>query len=333
MKKNKEYLSLTNFFSKALFLGIGLSKVLIDAKESAIFSIILGTIFGTLILFILNKLSFYKCNGLRKFIMFIIIYILLVIGLTEFTTLISSIYLIDIKKYILMLPTLAVILYMNSKNIEVHYKVSSMLYGVSFTIFIIAFFSLVPQIDYLNLLPLFNVSFKKILFTSLEFALFSVVPNILLGGLDIKKDNKIIKKYLMSNLLLSLMILVTQGILSIELVRMFKYPEYIVLKKIRLLDFINNLENIISFLWIFTIFMYLSICSKELYDMSYDTFNNKYIYPIFLFISTYFISNYFLDNVNCLLFLFNNLWLILLVILIVYILTNLISIKKKKSLD
>ncbi len=333
MKKNKEYLSLTNFFNKALFLGIGLSKVLIDAKESAIFSIILGTIFGTLILFILNKLSFYKCNGLRKFIMFIIIYILLVIGLTEFTTLISSIYLIDIKKYILMLPTLAVILYMNSKNIEVHYKVSSMIYGVSFTIFIIAFFSLVPQIDYLNLLPLFNVSFKKILFTSLEFALFSVVPNILLGGLDIKKDNKIIKRYLVSNLLLSLMILVTQGILSVELVRMFKYPEYIVLKKISLLDFINNIENIISFLWIFTIFMYLSICSKELYDMSYDTFNNKYIYPIFLFISTYFISNYFLDNVNCLLFLFNNLWLILLVILIVYILTNLISIKKKKSLD
>ena len=329
MKKNKEYLSLTNFFSKALFLGIGISKVLIDAKESAIFSIILGTIFGTLILFILNKLSFYKCNGLRRFIMFIIIYILLVIGLTEFTTLISSIYLIDIKKYILMLPTLAVILYMNSKSIEVHYKVSSMLYSVSFTIFIISFFSLAPKIDYLNLLPLFNVSLKKILFTSLEFTLFSVVPNILLGGLDIKKDNKIIKRYLVSNLLLSLMILVTQGILSVELVRMFKYPEYIVLKKISLLDFINNVENIISFLWIFTIFMYLSICSKELYDMAYDTFNNRYIYPIFLFISTYFISNYFLDNVNCLLFLFNNLWLILLVILVIYILVNVKSLKKK----
>ena len=329
MKKNKEYLSLTNFFSKALFLGIGISKVLIDAKESAIFSIILGTIFGTIILFILNKLSFYKCNGIRKLIMFIIIYILLVIGLTEFTTLISSIYLIDIKKYILMLPTLAVILYMNSKSIEVHYKVSSMLYGLSFTIFIIAFFSLAPQIDYLNLLPLFNVSFKKILFTSLEFTLFSVVPNILLGGLDIKKDNKIIKRYLISNLLLSLVILVTQGILSIELVRMFKFPEYIVLKKISLLDFINNVENIISFIWIFTIFMYLSICSKELYDMAYDTFNNRYIYPIFLFISTYFISNYFLDNVNCLLYLFNNLWLILLVILVIYILVNVKSLKKK----
>ena len=329
MKKNKEYLSLTNFFSKALFLGIGISKVLIDAKESAIFSIILGTIFGTLILFILNKLSYYKCNGLKKIIMFIIIYILLVIGLTEFITLISSIYLIDIKKYILMLPTLVVILYMNSKNIEVHYKVSSILYGISFTIFIIAFFSLIPQIDYLNLLPLFNVSFKKILFTSLEFALFSVVPNILLGGLDIKKDNKIIKRYLISNLLLSIVIILTQGILSIELIRMFKYPEYIVLKKISILDFINNIENIISFLWIFTIFIYISICSKELYDMSYDTFNNKYIYPIFLFISTYFISNYFLDNVNCLLFLFNNLWIILLTILVIYILTNLIFIKKK----
>ena len=63
--------------------------------------------------------------------------------------------------------------------------------------------------------------------------------------------------------------------------------------------------------------------------MSYDTFNNKYIYPAFLFISTYFISNYYLDNVNCLLFLFNNLWLILLIILVIYILVNVKSLKKK----
>lgn len=330
-KKNKEYLTLTNFFSKALFLGIGISKILIDVRESTIFSLLIGTVMGTLILLFLNKLSYYNCKGIRKLIMFILIYTLLVIGLVEFTTLISSIYLIDIKKYMLMIPTLIVIIYMNSKDISIHYKISAMLYSVSLVIFLIALFSLTPQVDYLNLLPLFNVKFKKILFGGLEFSLFSVVPNILYGGLNVKKDNNIIKKYLVSNLLILLAFIVTQGILGIELIKMFKYPEYIVLKKISLLDFINNVENIISFFWLFTIFMYLTMCSKQLYDMSYKTFNNKYIYPIFLFISMFFIANYFLDNVNWLLFVFHYLWLILLTILIIYILNNLISLKEKNN--
>ena len=77
--------------------------------------------------------------------------------------------------------------------------------------------------------------------------------------------------------------------------------------------------------------MYLTMCSKQLYDMSYKTFNNKYVYPIFLFISMFFIANYFLDNVNCLLFVFHYLWLILLTILIIYILNNLISLKEKNN--
>lgn len=332
MKKSdeKNYLSLTHFFSKALFLGIGVSKVLVDAKESAIISILLGTFIGSLILLFLSKLSFNKTNKFRKIVMIILLYFMLIIGLVEFTTLISSIYLIDLKKYFIMFPTLLLLIYMNTKDIGVHMKVSNILFIISLFIFIIAFLALVPKVDYLNLLPLFNTSFKNILFTSLEFSLFSVVPNILYGYLDYNNSKKLIKNYLISNLFLALVIVVTQGILSVELVKMFKYPEYIVLKKISLLDFVNNVENIISFLWIFTIFMYLSMCSKEIYDISYELFNKKYIYPIFLLISMYFISNYCLDNVIFLLFLYNNLWLILLVILVIHILVNIVSLKKKK---
>lgn len=332
MKKSdeKNYLSLTHFFSKALFLGIGISKVLVDAKESAIISILLGTFIGTLILLFLSKLSFNKTNKFRKIVMIILLYIMLIVGLVEFTTLISSIYLIDLKKYFIMFPTLLLLIYMNTKDIGVHMKVSNILFIISLFIFIVTFLALVPKVDYLNLLPLFNTSFKNILFTSLEFSLFSVVPNILYGYLDYNNSKKLMKNYLISNLFLALNIVVTQGILSVELVKLFKYPEYIVLKKISLLDFVNNVENIISFLWIFTIFMYLSMCSKEIYDISYELFNKKYIYPIFLLISMYFISNYCLDNVIFLLFLYNNLWLILLVILVMYILVNIVSLKKKK---
>lgn len=338
MKKSdeKNYLSLTQFFSKALFLGIGIAKILMDARESAIFSMILGTIFGVIILWFINKLNYYKMNNIKKIFMFILIYTLFIIGINELTNLISSIYLIDSNNFFIMLPLILVILYMNSKNISVNIKIANMLLYLFNGFFIICFLSLLPEIDTLNYLPLFNVSIKKILFTSLEFALFSTIPNILYGGIKPnfntnKLNKKIIKQYLLSNLIIILMILTTQGVLGVELVDLFKYPEYVVLKKISLMDFINNIENILSFCIIFALYIFLSICSKELYDISYETFNKKYIYPIFLIISLFFISTFIFDNIEFFIITSKYLWLICLIILILYILTNINTLFNKQK--
>ena len=83
MNKSNEnnYLSLTHFFSKALFLGIGVSKVLIDARESTIFSLLLGTIMGVIIMWFISKLNYYNMNGFKKVVMFILIFVLFIIGL------------------------------------------------------------------------------------------------------------------------------------------------------------------------------------------------------------------------------------------------------------
>ena len=77
MYKNyeKSVLSLTQFFSKALFMGIGISNILIKARESTIFVIILGTVFGTFLLYFLNIFNYKKIKGLKKGLMFILIYI------------------------------------------------------------------------------------------------------------------------------------------------------------------------------------------------------------------------------------------------------------------
>jgi len=338
MKKSdeKNYLSLTQFFSKALFLGIGIAKILTDARESAIFSMILGTIIGVLLLSFINKLNYYKMNNLKKIFMFIIIYILFIIGINELTNLISSIYLIDSNHFFIMLPLILVILYLNSKNINIHLKIANMLLYLFNGFFLICFLSLIPEIKTMNYLPLFNVSFNKVLFTSFEFALFSVVPNILYGGIKPNfntnsLNKKIIKQYLLSNIIIILMILTTQGVLSVELADLFKYPEYVVLKKISFLDFINNIENLLSFCIIFAIYVYLSICSKQLYDISYETFNNKYIYPIFLIISLFIISNFIFDNVKFFILLSKYLWIICLVILIIYIILNINTLFKQKE--
>lgn len=336
MNKSEEndYLSLTHFFSKALFLGIGISNILVKVKESAIFSLILGSFFGTIILYFLNKLHYNDANKFKKAIMFFIIYLLFLIGIAEYVNLISSIYLIDTNKFFIILPLIVVILYINSKELNINYKVSALLLVLYFLIFGISSVALVTVVKPLNYLPLFNVSFKRIILSAFEFALYSVTPNILYGGLknDIKDVNKkIIKKYLLSCISISLIVLLTQGVLGIELVKLFKYPEYVILKKINLLNFINNIENILSFFWLFIIFIYLSISSKQLYNISLEFFHKKSIYPIFIIVSLFFITKYVFDNANCLYFLYKNLWIMCLGILVIYILININTLNKKKK--
>ena len=335
-KKNRErnYLSITQFLAKALFMGIGISNVLVKAKESTIFVIILGTLFGCFLLTLLNKFNYKEVKSFRKWFMFIIIYILLIIGLEELINLISSIYLIDTNKFFIALPLLLVILYLNTKDISVNYKISSILVIICNSIYLLAVLGLIPEIKIINFFPLFNVPFTKTLLTAFEFALYSVTPCILFGGLKNNIENfnkKLIKEYLGSNLVLTSIFLLTQGVLGIELVNLFKYPEYVILKKINLLDFINNVENILSFCWLFMIFMYLSICSKQLYDISESTFNKKWIYPIFLIVSIYFISSNLFDNVRFLIFMYKNLWIICIIILLLYMLINITSLKKKRN--
>ena len=325
----KDVLSLTHFFSKALFMGIGLSKIMITAKESAIFSIILGTILGYFLLKIILNIN-YNNRLINKIIMFIILYTLFIIGIAEYVNLISNIYLIDTDKFFIILPLIIIIFYMNSKELNVHFKVSYLLFAIFILLYLISILSLTTEVRPLNLLPLFNTNIKKILLCSLEFALYSVTPNILYGNFIKNYKNiqkKIAKRYLISCFSIMLIAILTQGILGIELIKLFKYPEYVILKKISILDFINNIENLLSFFWIFIIFMYLSICSKELCMIVKDLLKNKYIYPIFMIISLYFITKYIFENINYLLLLYNYLWIICLIILIIYVLINL---KKEK---
>ena len=326
MNDEKNYLSLTHFLSKSLFLGIGLSKILIISKESTFFSLLLGTLIGVIILFFINKV-----NNNSKIISFVIMYILFIINLAEFVNLITSIYLIDMNRFLIILPLLLVILYFNTKSISVHFKVSKILLILIMFLFIIGYIVLIPSIDFLNYLPLYNVSFKKVLMCSLEFALYSSVPNIVYNNIDYNinnKNKKIIMNYLISCFVLIIIFLIVQGVLGIELVNIFKYPEYVVFKRINILNFIQNIENILSFFWLIISIVYLSITSKIMYDISYKVFKKKYIYPIFLIISLFFINNYLFDSLEFLLFLYNYLWLILLLVLVIHFIKNIIRIKE-----
>ena len=52
-----------------------------------------------------------------------------------------------------------------------------------------------------------------------------------------------------------------------EMVNIYSYPEYSVLRKISLFNFIENIENFVSAAWFFDIFISLSICSLKLKNL------------------------------------------------------------------
>ena len=74
-----------------------------------------------------------------------------------------------------------------------------------------------------------------------------------------KYTKTIIISYIVGAIISFGLVITTFGVLGIDLVNAFEYSEYIVLRKIKLLGFLERIENIISLQWIIGSFVYLSV--------------------------------------------------------------------------
>lgn len=111
---------------------------------------------------------------------------------------------------------------------------------------------LIPNIELDNLLPLFNISNKNFIKTTLIYATYISLPFIFILGIknNIIIDNqkypkKILLAYLLSGIItigIFFFIIATFG----NAASIFTYPEHTLFKNIRFFDFIERIENIIS---------------------------------------------------------------------------------------
>ncbi len=156
--------------------------------------------------------------------------------------------------------------YNSTKEINVISKVCQILMCINFTLFIISFFSLVKETNLDNFLPLLKDDTNKIFITSLKIASINTLP--LLTILTIPKNkltvpekyNKtVILSYILGSIISLLITVGTFGVLGIYLVNTFEYPEYMVLKKVKLFGFLERIENIVSIQWIIGSYVYLTI--------------------------------------------------------------------------
>lgn len=281
---NKEYNILSYFNFRALFMGIGLSTIIINSNKYYYISIILGTIFGILFLLANNYKNKNKIiNTISNYIIYIITFIIL-------TNMISTMYLTNTSILYICIPIIFLLIYLLSKKEIIIYRLSNILLVINLSLFILTVLTLFEYLDFsnYNYVP-FNIN--KIIISSIEYALLSTTPIIVTKNNNIDNKN-IIKSYIISSLTMLIIFFFTYTILGYQLINIYRYPEYIILKKVSITSAIQNIENLVSFMWLIDIFM---LMSTSLNKIKYTINNNKILYILIItsIIPIIYISKYY----------------------------------------
>ena len=337
-------------FHSGITINILKNQTGIDSWISIILSYIIGIIPILLTLYISNyqeKLNIFEKNIslfgeiLGKTLNILISIILFMIGITILYNIISFIttqYIYHTPMLLTSIVFILVIIYCSTKEINVICHISIILMTFNIILLLLTGISIMGEIKFDNLLPILKTDISNIIISSIKIACINTLPTIIL--LIIPKDkitnknkyNKsILLAYFIGSLISLFIIISTIGVLSIYLTKVFEFSEYIVLKKIKLLGFLERTENIISMQWITESYIYLTLI---IYTISKSITNNhkkfKYINIIvgLLLVIT---SNYLFKNTT----IFNNfintkfIYIISILFIIYIVITIKILIDKK----
>lgn len=303
--KNK----LTYFIARSSMFGIGFFNIFQTSGKDSYISIILGTILGIIVLYIYNLIKIYmnkvtiKNTLLSKIynLIFIIFYLyLMVIIFILLPLFVNAFYLTNTPKIIINIPFLLLSIYICFKGKEVLENLSSFL--CIFSIIIILFFaiSLTGYSDLSNTLPILSNGTFNIIKSSLIYASITSIPQIItINYSNDFKEN--IKDYLLASISIFGIVFFTIIALGEPLLKIYSFPEYTVLRQIKILNFIENIENISSFIWYFDLFIMLSCLVTNLKDKLPKKHNKLYFYSLItitLLFTTFIINKNYIYILN-----------------------------------
>ena len=318
MRYNKLEYNVACFLSSvSLFLGIGFNRIIQDAGSDSLISIVIGFFIGLFIIWIMKRFDSKEIKVLK----FIYSFVLLGISIFLITNMISSIYLNNTPDFIVMVPYLILLYYVITNEKNMLFRVCSILFYLYVIIAAVPIFTLGPNINVDHFMPMFSNETSNILYSAFKYAIISTSPLILFPDF---KDNYSYKTYVCSSILTLIIFAIVIGNLGVDLAKIYRYPEYMVFKNIALLGFIENIQNILSYLWIISSFTVSSFASYSIKEVTSKKvflgllivilivfckiFLNNYIYTQFLInyyiwilggcILLYIISKFCLKNKN-----------------------------------
>lgn len=339
--EKKEYFALSYFLTRALFLGVGFSYMYRTSQTDTWIAILLGFFLGNIIIYIYDLFSkkikynlnnFYnKQNLLSKLykIIFLLIYTFLFFySSIIFTNFVKIYYLFDTPIYLTLFTLYIVCYYASKKNEKALMRTAFILLPISLILITTNAALLTPIVNNINFLPILECSINDILLSTIIFAVMSTLPNILL--VEYKTDIKTkYKSYAFACFTLFLTNYFITAVLGEYLITTYSYPEYMVLRRIRFLDFIENVENFASIMWYFDSFILITLALCKI-EKTIHNKQKKIAIPISLlilsFLGYHLFSNYFsiLDQ-----FMKNGILFIIISIILTCLLTFIVPFKKK----
>ncbi len=289
--KNK----LTYFITRSSMFGIGFFLLFKNASKDAWISVLLGTLLGVIILYIYKHLKdFFKNTNMRDllskttfgkiylviftiFYMFLILMILILLPMF-----VNSFYLLYTPKILVVIPFLLLALYISSKEKRVLESLSSLLCFFSVIIIIIYALFLTKYLEFDHLLPIYSERSFNIIKVALIYASITSIPQIITINYSSNSFKDDLKDYLMGTFFTFLITLFTILSLGDPLIRIYSFPEYAVLKQIKILDFIENIENLSTFIWYFDMFITLSSLTTNLKETLPKKYNPIWYYSLVL---------------------------------------------------
>ncbi len=333
---------LSSFLYRSFYI-IGLFNLIISiSKGDSIFSIIIGILLGLIVLysyFYLNdKLTkdniFIKISkSLPKIISDFIIATLIILfificGFTLYNLSLFVNYNLLNNINILPISTLLIItvIYLASKGINTITRVSGILIFTFISLVIISMITLINYSDPNNIYPLLTNSFLSIYEGSIYHMVLSVTPIFLLLIIpkDRIEDNKKYNRYMLITYIISFVYILINyflilSILGIKLTSILNYPDIIVLQKVSLLNFVERIEDLLSFKLMFDGFLFLALASFYIKEGILHLFrmkpNKKLILVVGLMILI--VSIYFtITNIKLVLYLMTAILLIHFILMI-----------------
>ena len=252
---------LSYFCPRSIIIGIGLSYMLSLNKACLLLVMIIS--------FIINYFVVDKINSRNNSIL---IYSYLIYLSVITCNLCHTLYLENTSLLLIVSFSLLIPFMISFIKRESFVKLSDNLFKCSLLIFTLTTISLIPYIDLNNLKPIEMPNITNMLKGVILFSSSNLLPSLLL-------DEKDKKHILISNITIIILTFLIITVLGLNESTFYRYPEYVVLKRVKFLNFITNVDNIFFFIILVDLIIVMSLCFNRLIK------NNK-IYNTILFVIT-----------------------------------------------
>lgn len=286
MITKRQYNILSFYLTRALFLGGGLSLLVSLSKNDLLFSGIVGMLLGYVLLYL-----FFKKGRINNLVSVIIACSVLFMNALSNTVLTSTYLLYSTPICLITLIFFITLIYTSKFKFSIIGRICEVFIVVASIEIFLAVIGLIPFIEIDNTLPMFSTRFINIIKGIVVFTGASLLPNLLL--LNYKENLKfrdIHFGYIVGSILMILVLFLIISIYGSEFASITRFPEFMILKKIDIMGYFNNIENVLVTEWMINILICSMVCIKVIKDRC-----SKLLFYI-LVVSLFLITNIILNS-------------------------------------